>query len=140
MPIFNKEDYLMLFNNSLDGEFAFNGGAIYAPHICADVSESDRLDILNEIALRAQVEFGKNVVLLTNKEVESEIEQVKDYPTLAERIKKYADNDTLFLCNFVCGNYNSGCFEAKAIDLLIYYKLPFYGFSVYQQRTYIYEG
>ena len=138
--MFNYDEYKYLFNNVMDMNYAFQCGILYCPHACSDMSNTNRLSLLNEIAHRLQIEFEKDVVFISNESIETELPVIKTVDEASRLIATYDRNKTVFLCNFILPRIVADDnFEVRAIEQLKYYRQPFYGFTVNQQIMYLYE-
>lgn len=133
-------DYLNLFNSALDSGYGFRGGFIYCPPTNSEMDEHKRLEVLDALAQRLQIEFGKKVVFISEKEIETDLENIHLDYDLRVKLPEYDRSNTVFLCNFTswfCTEF--GGFQARAFDLLRYYRHTFYGFSMSEQFIKIYE-
>lgn len=138
--MFKASDYLNLFTTALDSGYGFSGGQIYCPPTNSDMTEKERLLVLDSISARLQIEFGKTVVFISEKPIETDLENITLEYDLSRKLPEYDRRNTVFLCNFTswfCTDF--GGFQARAFDLLRYYKHTFYGFSMSEQFIKIYE-
>jgi hypothetical protein len=128
--MFKASDYLNLFNMALDSGYGFSGGQIYCPPTNSDMTEQERLLVLDSISARLQIEFGKTVVFISEKPIETDLENITLEYDLSRKLPEYDRRNTVFLCNFTswfCTDF--GGFQARAFDLLRYYKHTFKSFA-----------
>ena len=129
-----KDEYIKYFDTLLDNNRTNTCSLLTGGNLSTD----DRWDILNYIALRAEVELGKRVVFVSS---------IPTYPTEVEMIDRYTDinhniheyNNCIFIAN-LCVYYSSfeHQWEDSIIKLLNYYKYPVFGFCS-KQFLAIYE-
>ena len=138
--MFDFGDYLNLFNSVIDSGYGFCCGCVFCPPTNSEMDEEMRLLTLDCIAHRLQIEFEKKVVFISEKNIETDLENITIEHDLSTKLPEYDRRDTVFLCNFTswyCTDF--GGFQARAFDLLRYYRHTFYGFSMSEQYIKIYE-
>lgn len=132
-----NRDYLKIFNSFLDNDL-FNQAIILSTN---KISEITKLQILDEIAYRLQVEFGKRVIFITNKECSGDIETFTKKDKTSELPLLYTDKkNTVFVLYLDMPYFEDRLdWEQKVIECLIYYKYPVFGFKSDNQRVKFYD-
>jgi hypothetical protein len=133
-----KQKYLNLFDTILDSEL-FNQTFL----LCSNrLSESDKIDILDYIAFRSQIQFCKNVIVLTNKNIVTGNIEIVDTRVKSSEIPLMFPHrsNTLFLVNIDFPYFeNIQSWEYRVIQTLMYYKYSMFGFISGDQIIKIYE-
>lgn len=131
-----KNLYKNVFDTVLDSKLLRNSTFLL---IGNDLTESERLEILENISLRVQVEFGKSVRFLSSYGDKSDILIPKGYDSNYLPVE-FNPQKTVFITNVYVGNFNRlSSWEVDMLSQLAYYKFPVYGFSSYQSIK-IYES
>lgn len=142
----NFESYLKIFDSYLDS-MIFNQFVMLCP---IRLSHKDKLNILDHIAYRLQIEFQKVVILLTNREVDGDIfvinkdTNVSEIPLIinnmnTEKQLKYGNVVCLIDIDFPYFE-DSVSWEQRLVENMKYYKMPVFGFSNNTQMIKIYEN
>lgn len=123
-----KEKYIQLFDNILD---SFQNSTFVL--VGKGLTEKERLDILEHIAFRCQIEFEKEVRFISSYDVkESEILLPKKYDSSYLPVQFKPEN-TIFLTNINISYYDTlNNWELDMLTQLAYYKYPVFGFSSHQ--------
>lgn len=131
------DGYEKLFNTYLDSNI-FNQLVLLSPKT---LSNKHKLEILDGLAYRLQIEFQKTVVLITNKKHNSEIDVFDNSQPTAELPLIYSKNkDVVFLVDIDSPYFDDKLsWEDKVVELLIYYKYPAFGFMSGCQKIKLYE-
>lgn len=125
----SNELYKEVFDTVLDSDILRNSTVLM---IGKDLTESDRLEILEHISLRLQVEFGKTVRFISSYGDKSDIIIQKGYDS-SYLPTEFNPQETAFIANVYVGNFNRlNSWEVDMLSQLAYYKFPVYGFSSYQ--------
>lgn len=127
----NASNYIRIFDSFLDNRILNCGILLIGPN-----STNEKLYILNEIAFRLQIEFGKRVCLVSNEELNSDIETFTSKDDPFSFISK---NDCVFLCNLQKSYFNDGMWYNDLVNQLKYYKRTFFGFTTGSQQLIFYE-
>lgn len=140
------DEYKNFFDSYLDNKI-FNQFVMLSP---TGITHDEKLNILDEIAFRLQIEFQKQVILLTNRDVYGDI-FVVDKNTKVSEIPLIINNMNSAKQE-LCGNVvclididfpyfeESNSWENKLVETMKYYKIPVFGFSNNTQMIYIYEN
>ena len=132
-----KSDYLSIFESFMDNSM-WRQGIIFA---AAGLTKEERAELLDEIAYRCQAEFGMTAYLVTNNTtdyIDSEVSIIDKAfdPYLLPNLRS---TKPIFLVDLEIPYFeNSQSWEYKIVELLIYYKYTFYGFST-RQKMIVYE-
>lgn len=140
------ESYVKIFDSYLDN-MIFNQFMMLCP---IRLSQIDKLNILDYLAYRLQIEFQKKVILLTNKEIDGDIyvinkdTKVSEIPLLINNMNtetqtKYGNVVCLIDIDFPYFE-DSVSWEQRLVEVMKYYKVPVFGFSNNTQMIYIYEN
>lgn len=129
-----KMNYLNFFNMILDNNF-LNCGILLSPII----KISEKQNVLENIAYRAQIEFKKEVVLVTNADYykNSELKIINSSCDPYD-VTKLGNSDYIIICDIIQTEENSSSWSTKIIELMEYYRVCFFGFSN-RQTIRIYE-
>ena len=125
-----KSDYIKIFDSFLDNDISC--GIL----LIGSIEYKDKLEVLEYLSLRLQVEFGKNVCLITNERIESELLTLstKDDPHV-----EIPRLDCIFLCLLRNPYFKDSSWYTDIINQLVYYRKPFFGFTTVEQKTIFYE-
>ena len=140
------ESYIKIFDSYLDN-MIFNQFVMLCP---IRLSQTDKLNILDYLAYRLQIEFQKKVILLTNKEIDGDIyvinkdTKVSEIPLLINNMNtetqtKYGNVICLIDIDFQYFD-DSVSWEQRLVEVMKYYKVPVFGFSNNTQMIKIYEN
>jgi hypothetical protein len=140
------DEYKNLFDSYLDNKI-FNQFVMLSP---TRITHEEKLNILDEIAFRLQVEFQKQVILLTNRDVDGDIfvidknTKVSEIPLIINNMKSakqelYGNVVCLIDIDFPYFE-ESNSWENRLVETMKYYKIPVFGFSNNTQMIYIYEN
>lgn len=128
-------EYRSLFSDLLNRQ-NINFGMVLTGY---DVPEKDKFDILNMCSFLYQQLHNRNVILLTH----SGFREVGEVPCVCDRNSAdmflfKPDSAIIVYVNFPYFDYDKS-WEMRFIKNLIYYKIPFIGFSNSQQIISVYE-
>ena len=140
------DEYKNLFDSYLDNKI-FNQFVMLSP---TGITHDEKLNILDEIAFRLQVEFQKQVILLTNRDVYGDIfvvdknTKVSEIPLIinnmnSEKQELYGNVVCLIDIDFPYFE-ESNSWENRLVETMKYYKIPVFGFSNNTQMIYVYEN
>lgn len=140
------DEYKNFFDSYLDNKI-FNQFVMLSP---TGITHDEKLNILDEIAFRLQVEFQKQVILLTNRDVYGDIfvvdknTKVSEIPLIINNMNSAKQE---FYGNVVClididfpYFEESNSWENRLVETMKYYKIPVFGFSNNTQMIYVYEN
>lgn len=133
----DKNGYVKIFNSFLDNDL-FNQTIILSPQSLTHV---EKLYILNDLAYRIQIEFCKNVYIITDRLLPNCELKVIDEKTIPEELPLTINNfDSVFLID-VCRPYFEGTnsWSERIIEILQYYKMTVFGFCSNKQIIKFYE-
>jgi hypothetical protein len=132
----NKDDYLKGFNSFLDNKL-FNQFVVLSGKY---LSQQTKLDILDELAYRLQIEFGKKVYLLTNEDIDCEV-SVINQQTTPQEIPLIVNRDESVILVLIRTDYfnRNDSWEIESLRVLKYYKYPIFGFCSMFQDVMYYE-
>lgn len=128
-----KETYLHIFNRFLEPDI-LPVGLILEDR---GLTPEDKQSLLEELSLRLQTEFGKEVYLVSSDNFETELPRIKKessfYPLITKKDK------VVFLLDIRTPYFkNDPSWEERVVDLLTYYKFIYFGFSARSSVTNFY--
>ena len=138
--------YQNIFDSYLDNKI-FNQFVMLSP---TEITNDEKLNILDEIAFRLQVEFQKQVILLTNRDVYGDIfvvdknTKVSEIPLIINNMNSskqelYGNVVCLIDIDFPYFEERNS-WENRLVETMKYYKIPVFGFSNNTQMIYVYEN
>lgn len=140
------EYYQRLFDSCLDNNL-FNQFVALSP---TSISHDRELIILDNIAFRLQIEFQKQVILLTNKEVSGDIAvinkstKVSEIPLIINNLNSDNNDDSSNVVCLIDIDFpyfeENNSWENRLIETLKYYRIPVFGFCSRGQILKIYEN
>ena len=140
------DEYKNFFDSYLDNKI-FNQFVMLSP---TGITHDEKLNILDEIAFRLQVEFQKQVILLTNRDVYGDIfvvdknTKVSEIPLIINNMnsaKQELYGNVVCLIDIDFPYFEeSNSWENRLVETMKYYKFPVFGFSNNTQMIYIYEN
>ena len=140
------DEYKNLFDSYLDNKI-FNQFVMLSP---TGITHDEKLNILDEIAFRLQVEFQKQAILLTNRDVYGDIfvidknTKVSEIPLIINSMnsaKQELYGNVVCLIDIDFPYFEeSNSWENRLVETMKYYKIPVFGFSNNTQMIYIYEN
>ena len=138
--------YQNIFDSYLDNKI-FNQFVMLSP---TEITNDEKLNILDEIAFRLQVEFQKQVILLTNRDVYGDIfvvdknTKVSEIPLIINNMnssKQELYGNVVCLIDIDFPYFEeSNSWENRLVETMKYYKIPVFGFSNNTQMIYVYEN
>ena len=134
-----KSGYSKIFNSFLD-----NGMLDIALIINSrKLGKTSKEELLDELAYRLQIEFCKKVILLTNKFTPTgDIDFVGKEKNANEILLKFPDRSkNVFIVDIDFPYFNnSDSWEKRALNTIMYYKYPIFGFSSGEDIIKFYEN
>ena len=132
-----KNNIVNIFNGFLDSN-QFNQAIMLSSYT---LSEDSKLEILDDLSFRLQIQFGKRVVFVTNKAFCGNIDVVTPKINASEVPLLYPNRDkVVFIVNIDFPYFeNKLSWEDKIVETLIYYKYVVFGFVSGEQRVKFYE-
>lgn len=140
------DEYKNFFDSYLDNKI-FNQFVMLSP---TEITHDEKLNILDEIAFRLQVEFQKQVILLTNRDVYGDIfvvdknTKVSEIPLIINNMnsaKQELYGNVVCLIDIDFPYFEeSNSWENRLVETMKYYKIPVFGFSNNTQMIYVYEN
>lgn len=140
------DEYKNFFDSYLDNKI-FNQFVMLSP---TGITHDEKLNILDEIAFRLQVEFQKQVILLTNRDVYGDIfvidknTKVSEIPLIINNMnsaKQELYGNVVCLIDIDFPYFEeSNSWENRIVETMKYYKIPVFGFSNNTQMIYVYEN
>ena len=134
-----KIGYRKVFNSFMDNGIIDLALIINSRKLNPD----NQREILDEVAYRLQIEFCKKVILLTNKSSPSgDIDFVGKEKNANEILLKYPDRSKhAFIVDIQFPYFNTkDCWESRALNTIMYYKYPIFGFSSSEDIIKFYEN
>ena len=86
-----KSDYVRIFDSFIDNDISC--GVL----LIGNIPISDKLEILENVSQRLQIEFGKEVCLITN-EIQKDKSELKVFNQSDSPFDFVPDNNCIFLC------------------------------------------
>jgi hypothetical protein len=132
-----KNNIVSIFNGFLDSN-QFNQAIMLSSYT---LSEDSKLEILDDLSFRLQIQFGKRVVFVTNKAFYGDVDVVTPKINVSEVPLLYPNRDkVVFIVNIDFPYFeNKLSWESKIVETLIYYKYVVFGFISGEQRVKFYE-
>lgn len=132
-----KNNIVTIFNSFLDSN-QFNQAIMLSSHT---LSEDSKLEILDDLSFRLQIQFGKHVVFVTNKAFYGYVDVVTPKTDASEIPLLYPNRDeVVFIVNMDFPYFeNKLSWESRVVETLIYYKYVVFGFISGEQRVKFYE-
>ena len=134
-----KQTYLKLFDSFLDNN-VLNTAFIISS---SKLSQTDKLEILEHLSYRLQIEFDKTVIFITNKNKPSgEIDFINKETEVCDIPLNHCDrNKYVFIIDVDLPYFDKpNCWENRVIQTLIYYKYTLFGFSSDETKFKFYEN
>ena len=128
-----KEEYKALFDGLLNTNL-FNFGILLSAH---NLEEKDKIDILDYLTVRGQLDFGREVHLISDKAVDGDIDVIT-HDFNPDFMPNFKYSNPLFICNFVLPYFEIDDWHKRMIDMMNYYKYCYIGFCNRQMLN-IYE-
>ena len=127
-----KSDYVRIFDSFIDNDISC--GVL----LIGSIPISDKLEILENVSQRLQIEFGKEVCLITN-EIPKEKSELKVFNQSDSPFDFVPDNDCIFLCLLKKPYFDNNGWYSDMLSELTYYNRTFLGFTTGEQKIVFYE-